>query len=1592
MSGQTSRYGFRFQDLYLLEQIFLDIASRKKDEISGKVHKEKKFGVEAQTPDTGTTDWDILVIDDEKHKVLEVKSGAVNQKDRVSFWLRIREEIFQTDIKPNDISPGLVINSDKKPAALQAWLDLSKRTSFDNNTNWKIPNEAPKRVATETQLIDEALYWICSAETIGERVLSSKVSKDKALSVLLQFKLYQVSGKNLEQKVESIIERLTFIPEPSVLRHQLEGWISNCATSEIHSIHLFTVNQMVHEIRLLEKFLEQDSDTLRLAKLLKNEYSLGCLNNWKSKFSEQNGLQYKPLKEVQYSIFEIDWDKQQQSIALLADAGYGKSRTLYELHKQLNRATSVKFDIVTLLTEDVVEYLAGEKKSVLLRALLLLVDLAVLSDKRLLLLVDGLDQISKQKRSILSSLLHIVSQRPGFLGVITSRKVDWEEQGKLKENLQTWQKKSLAKWPEIVVRSALNQYGINRNLSKGIIALLSIPLYLDIFIRVFAIPTKKEKYLQTRHGLLKAYWEHVILNDQSIKKWKVLKEACDQISEKNYWIPSEQIDDDILESLISSGLFIRVNARARYDFRHSLLRDFALSQWILEASEEDPAAIDSSLDAIRSSAIIRFGAQRALLEALSDVDNTGCKIEDYVFHANDLEKKEIARILGGLNPNPSMDIVAWNRKPEPTFVDSLILSAQYHLNSNWASIFSTWPASKVWTEQQTWIGETTLERLSNYLEVLATPQLFETKDANENNHLIGNIILEWASAAKFQSELRKNDSWLMMKIIPIVSRWSDLERAIEWLFEEIPNSTWRTRHVALESLVLLAARDQTENQGHGKVLGEIYCGFIGLYRNGDLPVLDKTLASDNMLQHYAVDCSLIGTHNVNTLPLVDQMPSIFFPILIDFLLALQLTEASYQKGIEVKIKSGKKILDDKISMYYWNRSYEHDMEIKLYNGLHQRLKNWLATKPEMLIDDLMTFFLESPLASFRTLLLQIFLEEKNGEKLLSVIKGIILDERIYHVLESHYWVGRTIQSIWNFLNEKEQEQIFNILINVSESPYVNGLYVAGVILSCIPLSNSDDKLKTILNDFNEQGYSTSLRDPREEIDKSIWKDMDYEINERFILKAVGEWEEPIDKGLMVSFYKVMCELDKPNKSYEVATVNRAIILIQKVLPAISASLNQLQNNSWPIRQIQILLNTYQKLLQTKTNSEGLLPLQREIIYTIAQVATKLLQQSPLPETPEDFYQGNSMLTPGDSWTQSLCLLDQVMTEDTVRNMDELFNNAYAEIKKVYSQALPFQQCLCMIEFRAWHWFRPDKQRIELLKGLILGDNTTGIALSWCINLLDYFPALELDRIIRVLLSKKSIPFIGKFVDQLGRFTGYRAMPTNDKNKRLLIGKLIDDIIYKPSEFPLLDDKKNRVDFFNGMTFGLKEGASKSVSNNELAYEYGNWMFRFWEIIKDEKYYRGKDLILFSMHWIVNPDSDVEINDISVWWHSIYPLLKRVVLEGTRSEVQTVIFALSRNEIEMVQALEGIELIELFIQRILATPDEINVTDPQNNEWYSWRKISDYAAEVIQSISKRSECKRFEREQCYVLLSKLANQPIKSVEAERIIIRLQRDIE
>jgi len=349
-------------------------------------------------------------------------------------------------------------------------------------------------------------------------------------------------------------------------------------------------------------------------------------------------------------------------------------------------------------------------------------------------------------------------------------------------------------------------------------------------------------------------------------------------------------------------------------------------------------------------------------------------------------------------------------------------------------------------------------------------------------------------------------------------------------------------------------------------------------------------------------------------------------------------------------------------------------------------------------------------------------------------------------------------------------------------------------LSCVRFGDFEE-LKSILKVFHEHEYPTIPKDPRSKIDEAKWSKSHLNNSKRYILKAVGDWEHPIDKEVMVNFYERMSEFEHQNNPPSVDIINNAIVMLKQVLPIISTSLDQLENNPWPVRKLNQFLQNYKEINRPKTNLTELLPIKSVTFSMIEKISTELLQLSKPPETSEDFSNIKNIMIPGDAWTQSLLLLNELIIEETVQNNDNLFNIAYAEIKKVYSQANPYQQCLCIVVLEAWHWFRTDKQRVQLLQELFVEYATTGIALSWAIDrLFIYFSSDQFDNIVRSLLRKKSIPFTNEFLNVLGKFVGGRAMLSNHRNEQFSAGMLIDEVISTPSEFLLLKNTENEVDF------------------------------------------------------------------------------------------------------------------------------------------------------------------------------------------------------
>ena len=133
MSGTIARYGFRYQDIYLLIRIFSYLKECRLAELEEKEKPvEITFGIESPLMrKSENSDWDVLVLQGKVYEIIEVKSGAVSKDDRRRFWLRLRESLINNIDEKDKVKPKLVIDPDNPPAALKAWRALSEEENLD---------------------------------------------------------------------------------------------------------------------------------------------------------------------------------------------------------------------------------------------------------------------------------------------------------------------------------------------------------------------------------------------------------------------------------------------------------------------------------------------------------------------------------------------------------------------------------------------------------------------------------------------------------------------------------------------------------------------------------------------------------------------------------------------------------------------------------------------------------------------------------------------------------------------------------------------------------------------------------------------------------------------------------------------------------------------------------------------------------------------------------------------------------------------------------------------------------------------------------------------------------------------------------------------------------------------------------------------------------------------------------------------------------------------------------------------------------------------------------------------------------------------
>jgi len=158
MSGVTARLGFRFQDWFLLREalrhlhqvLTISWQQGSRDPRSDIRRCPIQFALEARvTISDAAPEWDSLVIEDGRIKVIEIKSGQMSADDRRALWRRIRKETAASVEKMAQVDPVLVID----PSRAGNYDAFRKLAEFAS----QIPGPPPLPVAPPPSVSDAAI-------------------------------------------------------------------------------------------------------------------------------------------------------------------------------------------------------------------------------------------------------------------------------------------------------------------------------------------------------------------------------------------------------------------------------------------------------------------------------------------------------------------------------------------------------------------------------------------------------------------------------------------------------------------------------------------------------------------------------------------------------------------------------------------------------------------------------------------------------------------------------------------------------------------------------------------------------------------------------------------------------------------------------------------------------------------------------------------------------------------------------------------------------------------------------------------------------------------------------------------------------------------------------------------------------------------------------------------------------------------------------------------------------------------------------------------------------------------------------------------
>ena len=1551
-----------------------------------------RFGIEAKASDatvhSGDPVWDLTISDGFEEEIIEAKSGRIQRGERVVLWERLRKSGGSPARQGGYIVPVLVV--DPEAESIEKWQGLAgAAATFDGSVPRAQPS-APVRSAAH--LLQEALFALCGPSA------TPTISLPAALALLTRFRIYPQGRAALQEEVEKKFATLFPDAPASVLAGHLRDWLDKRATMVDEASKRFGVSAPLREISLLSEAAALNRGTWRRWLDLRKEWRRIVQTKATGRLGVGGGT--IAIADVQPSIAN-ELPGGQGGKLLTGSGGAGKTTLLVIIDRDcLGSGDSWLVPAANLSEQEIDDLAAAVRFAAGLTG----------SDEHVRVAVDALDEVdSGLRRERWGAVLARLAVHEGVDAIATVRNADFELDRRLRTQLESWKKFDLKDWPEDVVRQLLVPTGYEPHLKPGLLSLLRTPILLDLFWRTFiegqpsaAVP----RLPVTRHQLLSTFWsDRLIRNPRHVglsSKPSCFDPIFRAASRSLGGFKEDSLDSEALRVLASEAVLVNVGRlRPQWQFRHPLLRDFALAQWCLASDSTDEVALRwESIDG----AIPRQGALRAILEALID----GSAPQDYpkiglpalteiFLFRSDESRSAFIRSVAALPALSILDPAEWaptlqHRLPA-NFGGELVGAARREANLSWAVQFANWP------QAADWLDELFVPEVNSYLRLFLAGRREPTKHVQavmDGAHL-ARSVRRWSESTRFRGAFERDGRFQKHFAVESIAALLPERETLGWLAREVPHATWLTQIAILENLRLVAHTNP-------KAAADVYRAVVGLHARDDRWALDERLWGRD-ISHNALDLSLTGP-NVN-LSLLSSFPEDFLPVAVEmaeaihwrdekqreqndqelaYLVALRGHSSAPQEETTANDRPGplEDLIDDISSWHFESRTSPCQEAIrKTVEEEAERSADTFAVR-------LAPILRRSRLASMQGIVLETATRHANTAAVQGVIRECLTDARLFHAPGLLPALERAISAAWRNLDTEGQAGLMsNIEATAGSRSHYRGPLARRMLLAALPEAALNVEQQAEANAYREQQLQRARRQiSTEKLSEGFhgWQ------RDEHSKRVAAEWPDSINRDKLEEFHKLYSVLQGPSPSDAKNTAVRAQALMLELFPSLSVGPRAWDNDNttWMWHALRNLLQTLRTPINART------PQSEALLHGAVELA---LQRLELGRTPTTQNGGDEeRMSPSDSaWLGALAVANEGLVHPELIDSAPLASRFGEAVVAQWEAASPSEQVdiLYHINF-VKHWTRSGPLH-RLAKRRLWTDSIDARPLAAALSFVPHLQEHDRDSVLRMALQRTGLPNAEKLARDLGRLLGEYSMVVDQDGQRLGLVTLSNECVVNPENFAFLRDLETQRVFLSQFAFGMKTQAKHYADHLELASDFGRWNLAAWRHLHrfpPANDYNTTSVSLFALHWLSEGEELAHSLVTRLrWWHELAPLRQAIVQEGGARDLSHFYFLFYQGKLldlcgtgEIFASLESLLFrLEPLLLANLTTPAQTSTDDP--NPRY-WREALDHAVDAIDWFRRTGALDRpNDAETAHRLLSRLTAQPFNNAAAKDALHRL-----